>query len=238
VSLQLFPLWENKMDIIQKIVTAENLLFMLKAAGYSLLVAVIALALGSILGLLAAASKMSHFKVLRTIANVYVEFFRGSPMLLQILLFYLCGPIITKALFGFVFTPNPYFVGVIAIGMNSGAYSTELFRAAIQSIDKGQWEASKTIGLNYVQTMRHIILPQAFKRVLPPYINEFIVLIKDSSLLTVIGAVELLHSAEILGSHFYNYLIPLLMATVLYLTMTLTISYFARKLERRLAESD
>ena len=86
--------------------------------------------------------------------------------------------------------------------------------------------------------MQEVILPQAFKRILPPYINEFIVLIKDSSLLASIGTIELLHSAEVLGARYYNYLAPLLCATVMYLIMTLTISYFARKLERRLAESD
>ena len=129
-------------------------------------------------------------------------------------------------------------MGTIAIAINSGAYSTELFRSAIQSVDKGQWEAAKTIGLTHKQTLREIILPQAFKRILPPYINEFIVLIKDSSLLSTIGAAELLQRADVLGAKFYNYLLPLLFATVAYLVMTLTISYFARRLERRLAESD
>ena len=105
-------------------------------------------------------------------------------------------------------------------------------------MDKGQWEAAKTIGLTHKQTLREIILPQAFKRILPPYINEFIVLIKDSSLLSTIGAAELLQRADVLGAKFYNYLLPLLFATVAYLVMTLTISYFARRLERRLAESD
>jgi len=226
------------MSPLEKIATKENILFMLKAAGNSLLVALVALSIGSILGLIAAACKMSRYKALRIIATVYVEVFRGSPMMLQILLFYLCGPIATKALFGFVYTPNALVVGTLAIGINSGAYTTELFRAAIASIDRGQWEAAKTIDLGYFETMRYVILPQAFKRVLPPYINEFIVLIKDSSLLTAIGAVELLHSAQILGAKFYNYLIPLLMATVLYLLMTLVIAHFARMLERRLAESD
>ncbi len=226
------------MDTISRILTSENLTFMLHGAGFSLLVAIGALVGGSVLGLLAAIMKMGKVKILRLIANIYVEVIRGTPMMLQILLLYLCGPVITKALFGYVYTPNPIGVGVIAVGINSGAYTTELFRSAIQSVDRGQWEAAQTIGLTYWQTMRYIILPQAFKRILPPYINEFIVLIKDSSLLASIGAVELLHSSEVLGAKYYNYLIPLLTATVMYLVMTLTISYFARRLERRLAESD
>ena len=212
--------------------------FMVKGAGYSLLVAICALAGGSVLGLLAAMARMGKNKIARAIANVYVEVIRGTPMMLQILLLYLGGPVITRTLFHYVFTPNPILVGTIAIAINSGAYSTELFRSAIQSVDKGQWEAAKTIGLTHKQTLREIILPQAFKRILPPYINEFIVLIKDSSLLSTIGAAELLQRADVLGAKFYNYLLPLLFATVAYLVMTLTISYFARRLERRLAESD
>ena len=226
------------MSVIEKIFTAENLLYMLKGAGFSLLIAVCALIGGSVLGLLAATLKMSKHKLPKIIANIYVEAIRGTPMMLQILMLYLCGPVVTKALFGYVYTPNPLVIGTIAVAINSGAYTSELFRSAIQAVDKGQWEAARTIGLSYRQTMQEVILPQAFKRILPPYINEFIVLIKDSSLLASIGTIELLHSAEVLGARYYNYLAPLLCATVMYLIMTLTISYFARKLERRLAESD
>lgn len=226
------------MSVIEKIFTAENLIYMLKGAGFSLLIAVCALIGGSVLGLLAATLKMSKHKLPKIIANIYVEVIRGTPMMLQILMLYLCGPVVTKALFGYVYTPNPLVIGTIAVAINSGAYTSELFRSAIQAVDKGQWEAARTIGLSYRQTMQEVILPQAFKRILPPYINEFIVLIKDSSLLASIGTIELLHSAEVLGARYYNYLAPLLCATVMYLIMTLTISYFARKLERRLAESD
>ena len=226
------------MELFFKIATKETIEYMLMGAGTSLIVATCALTFGSILGLISAACRMSRFKVLRAIASIYVEVFRGTPMMLQIMIFYLCGPIFTRVLFGFVYTPNPLIVGTIAVSINSGAYTTELFRSAIQSIDKGQWEASKTIGLNYFQTMRYVILPQALKRILPPFVNEFIVLIKDSSLLSTIGAVELLQTATVLGGQYYNYLIPLSLATVMYLVMTLTISWFARRLERRLAESD
>ncbi len=225
-------------EAFQRIMTPDNIAFMLKSGGYSIIIAVCALIGGSVLGLLSASMKMSKHKVLRGIANVYVEVIRGTPMLLQVMLFFLGGPVITKTLFHFVFTPNPYVIGAVAVAINSGAYTTELFRSAIQSVDKGQWEAARTIGLTYGQTMKEIILPQAFKRILPPYINEFIVLLKDSSLLSAIGAVELLQSAKVIGADNYNYLVPLLCATAMYLVMTLTISFFARKLERRLAASD
>ena len=226
------------MSIYQKIITPDNILFMLNAAKMSLVVAICSLTFGTILGILSAAAKMSRHKPLRWLSTAYVELFRGSPMMLQILFFYLAGPMIAKSITGTVFTPNPFVVGIIAISINSGAYTTELFRSAIQSLDKGQWEAAKALGMSYKQMMRFIILPQSFKRILPPWISEFITLLKDSSLLSSIGAIELLHSAQVLGGRFYNYVIPLLMATVMYLVMTLTISYFANRLERKLAASD
>lgn len=226
------------MAILQKFLTAENISYMLQGAAMSIVVAVASLFFGTILGVLGAAAKMSKNKVIRAIGAIYVQIIRGTPMMLQILFFYLGGPVIWRFIFGRVFTPNPFIVGIIAISINSGAYSTELIRSAIQSIDKGQWEASKALGLTYKQMMRLVILPQSFKRILPPFISEFITLIKDSSLLSSIGAVELLTSAKILGANYYNYIIPLCMASVIYLVMTMTISYFANKIERRLAESD
>ncbi len=117
------------MNILEKILTAENILYMLKGAGYSLLVAVCALLGGSVLGLAAAGFKMSKKRVLRWLANIYVEFFRGTPMMLQIMLLYLGGPVVTKALFHYVYTPNPLVVGIVAVAINSGAYTTELFRS-------------------------------------------------------------------------------------------------------------
>lgn len=225
-------------ELIQKIMTPVNIEFMLKGAGYSLVIALCALFGGSILGLLAAAAKLSKRKIFRFIANVYCEVLRGTPMLLQIMLLYLAGPVMTKRFLGFVYTPNPYIIGAIAMAINAGAYQTELFRSVIQAVDRGQWEASHTIGLNYVQTMKFVILPQAFRRVIPPFINEFIVLIKDSSLLSTIGAIELLRSAQILTSNYYNFFIPYTSAAIVYLVITMTISYVARRIEMRLAESD
>ena len=159
-------------------------------------------------------------------------------MMLQILFFYLGVPAIMRAITGTPINPSVYLIGIVAISINSGAYSTELIRSAIQAVDRGQWEASKSLGLSYGKMMRYIILPQAFKRIVPPLVSEFITLIKDSSLLSTIGVVELLQSAKVLGARFYNYVIPLLLASVVYLAMTLTISHFSKRLERRLAESD
>lgn len=226
------------MEVLQKFFTVENIQYLLQGAVMSIVVAVASLFFGTIFGILGAAAKMSKRKLLRTVGNVYVQIIRGTPMMLQILFFYLGGPVIWKFIFGRVFTPNPFIVGIIAVSINSGAYSTELIRSAIQSIDRGQWEASMALGLTHKQMMRLVILPQSFKRILPPFISEFITLIKDSSLLSSIGAVELLTAAKILGANYYNYIVPLCMASAIYLVMTMTISHFATKVERRLAESD
>lgn len=226
------------MDIIKEILTPNNLWFMAKGAGMSILLASFAVVFGMILGTLGAAAKISKYRILRFLGTCYVELFRGTPMLLQILFFFLGVPVIFTAITGTNLRMDPYIVGGVALSLNSGAYSTELIRSGINGVDKGQFEAAESIGLNYVQTMRFVILPQAFKRIVPPLISEYITLIKDSSLISCIGAVELLYTAQTLGAIHYNYLVPLTCASLMYLILTLTVSFFARKLERRLAISD
>ena len=226
------------MDVLTKFLTQDNLIFMLQGAGLSLLLAAIAVCLGLILGTLGAAAKLSKYKILRILGNVYVEVIRGTPMLLQILFFYLAVPLIIQSITGERFNADPFICGLIALSINSGAYSTALIRSGIQGVDKGQWEACETIGMNYIQTMRHVILPQAFKRIVPPIVSEFITLIKDSSLISCIGVSELLLRTQVMGANYSNYLVPLVTAGCMYLAMTLTVSYFARRLERKLAASD
>ena len=224
--------------MFKSILTKANLLYMLKAAGMSVEIAVCSVIIGTILGILSAVCKISRNKLLRGIATAYVEIIRGTPMLLQVLFLFLGFPTLYRLLTGSGLSPNPVTIGIIAMSINSGAYSTELIRSAINAIDKGQWEAGMALGLSKGDVMKKIILPQAFKRIVPPMVNEFIVLIKDSSLISTIGGIELLKSAQILGARYYNYLVPLIAASVMYLIMTLTISFFANKLERRLSESD
>ena len=154
-------------------------------------------------------------------------------MLLQIAIFYLAIPYLYQTLNGKYLPVNPLVMGIIAIGLNSAAYLSEVVRAAINSIDKGQWEAGKSIGLTRRQLMKKIILPQAYKRVIPPLVNEFITLIKDSSLVSTIGVVELMKSASVLTNKYYNYFTPLIGAAGMYLVLTLVISYLANKLERK-----
>lgn len=220
------------------IFTTENLLFMLRGAGVSLMLALGAVVIGCVIGILFAAAKLSGSKVLRFIGNVYVEIFRGTPMLLQVLFFYLGVPVLYQRITGTRMSADPYIVGLIALSCNSGAYQTELIRSGIQSVDKGQWEAGETLGISYPVMMKEIILPQAFKLIIPPLVSEFITLIKDSSLISNIGALELLYSAQVLGKRYYDYLDPLILAGIMYLCMTVVTSYLSRKVERRMAQSD
>ena len=220
------------------IFTADNLKFLIQGAGISLLLALGAVAIGCLIGILLAAAKLSHSKVLHAIANIYVELFRGTPMLLQILFFYLGIPVLYQRITGTRMSANPYLVGLLALSFNSGAYQTELIRSGIQSVDKGQWEACETLGIGYGTMMKEIILPQAFRHIIPPLVSEFITLIKDSSLISSIGALELLYRAEVLGKKYYDYLDPLIMAGIIYLILTIITSWLSKKLERRMAVSD
>ena len=220
------------------IMTIENFIYLFKGAMVSLSMAALSLFIGLIFGVLGASAKISKNKFLRILGNIYVEVIRGTPMLLQILLIFNVVPIIITQITGNVFMMDYFLIGVVAMSINSGAYTTELIRSGINGVDKGQWEACETLGLSRWQTMRLVILPQAFKRIVPPLISEFITLIKDSSLVSVIGAVELLNSAKVLGNQYYEFMSPYCIAGVYYLVMTLTISYIAKRLERKLALSD
>lgn len=188
------------------IFTSENLTFLVQGAGVSLLLALGSVAIGCVIGILLAAAKLSHSKVLHVIANVYVELFRGTPMLLQILFFYLGVPVLYQRITGTRMSADPYLVGLLSLSFNSGAYQTELIRSGIQGVDKGQWEACETLGISYGTMMKEIILPQAFRHIIPPLVSEFITLIKDSSLISNIGALELLYRAQVLGKKYYDYL--------------------------------
>lgn len=221
-----------------EVLTSENLIFLLKGAGLSLAMAVLSLLIGLVLGTLGASAKISKNRILRCIGNIYVEIIRGTPMLLQILILFAVVPLIYMEITGTRLVMNVFLIGVIAMGINSGAYVTELIRSGINGVDKGQWEACETLGLTRWQTMKLVILPQAFKRIVPPLVSEFVTLIKDSALVSTIGVVELLKSAQVLGGNYADLMSPLIVAGVMYLVMTLSIAYLARHLERRLAESD
>ena len=220
------------------IFTSENLMFMLRGAGVSLMLALGAIVIGCIIGILFAAAKLSKSKILRVIGNIYVEIFRGTPMLLQVLFFYLGVPVLYQRITGTRMSADPYIVGLIALSCNSGAYQTELIRSGIQSVDKGQWEACETLGILYPTMMKEIILPQAFKAVLPSLVNEFISLLKETSICGYIGLNELTRGGDIIRGTTFDAMLPLFTVAIIYLTLVLLIQGVAGRVEKRLRKSD
>lgn len=201
----------------------------------TLLVTVIALCIGVVLGLLIALIRSTHeqtgkLKLLNIVARVYLTIIRGTPSMIQILFFY--------SVFFATVNLNNIVIGGIAFGINSGAYVAEIFRSGIMSVDKGQTEAGRSLGLNSAQTMRLIIIPQAFKNVLPALINEMIVLLKETAIIGYIGTIDITKAATLVQSRTYDALVPLLSAAIFYLILVMILTYFMGKLERRLRKSD
>ena len=200
---------------------------LLIGAGVTVQITVLSTAIGFVIGLIVGVARISNLRVLRMLAVVYVEFFRGTPLLVQIFLFYFALPVITGQRI------DPFIAAISACGINSGAYVAEIFRAGIQSVDDGQMEAGRSLGMTWLQTMRYIIVPQAFKRVIPPLGNEFIAMLKDSSLVSVIGFEELTRRGQLIIAKTYGSFEIWMSVAVIYLVMTLTISRFVAYLERR-----
>ena len=199
----------------------------LKAVVVTIILALLAEVIGVILGLGFALLKISRSRLLSFPAQLYIDVFRGTPLLVQITIIYFTTPLI-----GITFQ-SLFYAGLTALALNSAAYVAEIFRAGIQSIDRGQMEAGRASGLSYPQTMRRIIVPQAFRRVIPPLTNEFVTLVKDTSLVSVIGLVELLKSAQDIRAETFNGS-PLIVAALIYLAICLPLIYLSNALERRL----
>lgn len=208
---------------------------LLKGALLTIELTASAVSIGTIIGLIVSICRLSKHKFLSWPAAVYVDFFRGTPLLVQILLIGYGAP----QAFNFVPPDNYFFIaGIIALSLNSGAYITEIFRAGIQSIDRGQAEAARSLGMTQSQAMTHVILPQAIKRVIPPLGNEFIAMLKDSSLVSVLAIQELLFSGKLIEGRTFQPFPVYITVAVMYLVMTFVISRFVNYTERRLAKGD
>lgn len=204
----------------------------LKGAVTTLEVTFGALLLGLVLGTIAGTCRISRRPAVRLMADAYIQVIRGTPMLLQIFFFYFGFPQIYMMITGEGLAIDPIVTGILALGINSGAYNAEIIRAGIQSIDKGQMEAARGSGLGHTQAMVYIILPQALKRMIPPLGNELIVLLKDSSLLSTIGVSELMFSAKVLGAKYYDFVPFLVGVACVYLVLTFIFSRIFNALER------
>lgn len=200
---------------------------LLMGAGVTIEITALSVAIGFFIGLFVGIARISQFKILRIMAAVYADCIRGTPLLVQIFLIYFALPMAIGQ------RVEPFIAAVAACGINSGAYVSEIFRAGIQAIDVGQMEAGRSLGLTWWQTMRFIILPQAFKNILPPLGNEFIAMLKDSSLVSVIGFEELTRRGQLIIAQTYGSFEIWMTVAVLYLIMTMAISRIVAFLEKR-----
>ena len=214
-----------------------------KGLGNTLLLTLLALLMGIVLGVIVALIRATWDKngsemrgipkaILRIcngICQVYLTVIRGTPVLVQLMIWYFVV---------FAKSRNGLMVAAFAFGINSGAYVAEIIRSGIMAVDAGQMEAGRSLGFGYVATMRFIILPQAFKAVLSTLANEFIVLLKETSVASYVSVADLTYAGNVIGGNSYDYLFPLLMTAVIYLAMVMFFSYLVSKLERRLRNSE
>ena len=229
-------MWENiKHGFYLNFIKENRYQWLLDGLKTTLEITVFAVIIGVIIGFIVAIIRSAHdkngkFRFLNGICRVYLTVIRGTPTMIQLL-------IMNFVILGAV-TVNKIIVGGLAFGINSGAYVAEIVRSGIMSIDQGQTEAGRRLGLNFSQTMRMIIIPQAFKNVLPALVNVFIVLIKETSVVGYIGMMDLTKGAMLIQSRTYDPTWPLFAAAAIYLALVMTLTYFMNKLERRLRTNE
>ncbi|MCI5556176.1 amino acid ABC transporter permease [bacterium] len=233
--------WENFfVKFYQAFLQADRWQLYLKGVGTTLVVTALALALGVVLGSVVALVRVAHDQqrphrrnpvlgFFNAICKVYTTVIRGTPMMVQLLI---------MSMVVFQSSRNFTAVGALTLGINSGAYVSEIIRGGLMAVDPGQMEAGRSLGLNYMTTMVLIIIPQAIRSVLPSLGNEFIILLKDTSLITVIGGKELLYAAQGIMNRTYEAMFPLLGTAAIYLVLVMVFSWLLGKLERRLRQSD
>lgn len=216
------------------LVPDQRYLAYLQGLKITLLISFFAIILGIMIGMLVAVLKVASanykMKWLANICNIYINVIRGTPLMVQLLIIY-----------NLIFTSrnsNEIVIGAVCFGINSGAYVAEIIRAGIESIDKGQMEAGRSLGMNYIETMVKIILPQAVRNIMPALGNEFIVLIKETSVASVIAVTDLTKAAQYIGSRTWDILPPLIIAALCYLAIVMGLSKLLAVFERRLAKSD
>ena len=233
--------WENFfVKFYQAFLQADRWQLYLKGVGTTLVVTALALALGVVLGSVVALVRVAHDQqrphrrnpvlgFFNAICKVYTTVIRGTPMMVQLLI---------MSMVVFQSSRNFTAVGALTLGINSGASVSEIIRGGLMAVDPGQMEAGRSLGLNYITTMVLIIIPQAIRSVLPSLGNEFIILLKDTSLITVIGGKELLSAAQGIMNRTYEAMFPLLGTAAIYLVLVMVFSWLLGKLERRLRQSD
>ena len=226
---------ELKSSFISNFIDDNRWRYITDGLKITLLVTVFAVLIGVVLGFLIAIVRTAHdktgkLKILNAICKVYLTVIRGTPVVVQLMIIYFI-------IFGSV-DISKVVVAIVAFGINSGAYVAEIFRSGIMSIDNGQFEAGRSLGFNYAQTMMYIVMPQAFKNVLPTLCNEFISLLKETSVSGYIALQDLTKGGDIIRSRTYDAFMPLIAVALIYLAMVMIFTKLVSLLERRLRNSD
>lgn len=225
-------IWEKiSLSLLEK----GRYLYILNGLGNTLIMTIGAVVLGILIGLLVAAVKVAPgksfgWRILKFIADAYLTVIRGTPAVVQLMIIYF-------VILGSV-TIDKVIVSIIAFGINSGAYVAEIIRAGILAVDRGQMEAGRSLGLDYNSAMQHIVLPQAFKNILPALGNELITLLKETSVAGFIGTMDLAKAGDIIKSQTYEAMVPLLLVAAIYLVIVMFMTWALRTFERRLRKSD
>lgn len=209
-----------------------NIPFILQGVWVTLAFTIVSALIGFAWGTILSIFKISSFKPLKWFADFYTSIFRGTPLILQLAIIYFSTP----QLIGYAIPP--FQAGVITFSLNSAAYSSETIRGGILAVDKGQREAAMTMGVPYGLMMWDIILPQAFKNILPALVNESIALLKDSSLVSTVGALDLMRRGQIVAAEKYIYFEPLIFVGLIYYLMVISLTWAAQRFERRMRKSD
>lgn len=202
-----------------------------KGAGYTILLAFVGVLAGAVLGTVLALMKLSKTKVFKWLSIIYIEYVRGTPLLVQIFLVYFGSAALNLNI-------NALTAGCLALALNSGAYVAEIIRAGINAVNKGQLEAARSLGMNQGEAMKFIILPQAIKNILPALANEFVTVIKESSVVSVIGVSELMFQAGVVQGASFKPFLPIVLVSVVYFILTFTLSRIIGVAERRMSTSD
>ena len=222
------------LNFYKTVIYDDRYMMILEGLKNTILIALGSIVIGILLGLLIAIVRDMYEKngkglILNKICKIYVDVIRGTPALLQLMIIYY---VIFKSV-----SIDLVLVGILAFGLNSSAYVSEIIRAGINSIDVGQMEAAKSVGFKYFQSMRYIILPQAIKNVLPALGNEFITLVKETSVAGYIGIMELTKSTDMIASRTYNYFFPLIIAALIYLGLTMLLTKLLNRFERKVSNA-
>lgn len=216
--------------IYETLIVGNRWEWVLRGLGYTMLISLVAIMLGLIIGIFAALGKLSHIKPLKWIASIYVDVIRGTPTMVQLMIIY-------YIIFGNQ-NLTPWLVGALGFAINSGAYVAEIVRGGILSVDKGQTEAGRSLGLTSSQTMITIVMPQAMKNILPALANEFIVLIKETAVIGMISNIDLLGAVKKIQGRTYDYFYPLIIAAIIYYVVIKVLSLLFAQLEAKMRKAD